>query len=311
METLTKANMPVRPLPHFMTVRMQLSNAIMVLLLILLQACGNSGSRHNESNSWPAALKQGHGTLKALYVPAEGFAYHDASGQLTGVTVDILEDFAVFVLETYGVSVEISFVKENDWSVFYQSITEASDGVIGFGNVTITPERKHTLVFSPPYMTNIASLITHKHAPLLSSPKELGQSFAGRNALAFEGTLHESRLRALTDLYYPEASIVMAHSNDEIIEKLSQEDLYFAYIDLYNFYRAQKRGIPLKRHPAADITGEQFGYIMPLETSWGEVMDAYFQDGEGLLQSARYRDILHTHLGSELANMIIKANQAE
>ncbi len=37
-------------------------------------------------------LKKNYGTLKALYVPAEGFAYRDEQGKLTGVTVELIRD---------------------------------------------------------------------------------------------------------------------------------------------------------------------------------------------------------------------------
>ncbi len=264
-------------------------------------------SNVHAADSWELVSERGYGTLRAMYVPAEGFAYRDEDGRLTGVTVDLLRDFAVFVSDRYDVSLSIEFEEEENWRKFYRMVVDAGDGVIGMGNVTIAEERREELVFSPPYMTNIASLITHADATPLEALNELGTVFAGRTALAFEGTLHEERLHTLTGRYYPGASFQMAGSNDEIIELVSSEDRYFAYIDLYNYWRAADRGLPLQRHEAADEAAERFAYIMPLHTTWETVITEYFEYDAGLTHSDRYRQVMEKHLGVRLARILLDA----
>lgn len=287
-------------------------NLLLIMLLAtvtLLASCSQPGSSIEDGDSWEAVQERGNGTLVALYVPAEGFAYTGSDGRLTGVTVELMRDFGRFVSDTYQVDLDIQFVEETDWGVFYRKMVDAEDGTIGFGNVTITEARKQELVFSPPYMTNIASLITHADAPRLERLQDLGETLAGRSALAFEGTLHEQRLRALTEAWYPEANIEMAGTNDEILERVSAEDHYFAYIDLYNYWRASDRGMPLQRHEVADEAAEEFGYLMPLNTSWDAVITEYFERNGGLIHSSRYRNIMETHLGEDLATVLLKAGQ--
>ncbi|MCC5925640.1 MAG: transporter substrate-binding domain-containing protein [Bacteroidetes bacterium] len=271
-------------------------------------------------DSWTDVQQRGHGTLTAVYVPAEGFAYFPNSltyddttipqtemqeNLLTGVTVELLRDFAVFVRQEYGVDLTLNFVEETNWRTFYADVAASKDGVIGMGNVTITEARRSELAFSLPYMTNIASLITHENAPLLEDLSQMGAVWSGRTALAFEATLHEERLRALTDAYYADAAIELVRSNDEIIDRLSEGDRYFAYIDLYNYWRAAERGAPLKRHPAGDESAEEFGYIMPLGTTWQPVLDAWFNADGGLTSTPRYRAIMEEHLGSVLAGILL------
>ncbi len=258
-------------------------------------------------DSWPEVLEKGYGSLYALYVPAEGFAYVDSDGRLTGVTVELVRDFADFVNEQHGVNLEVDFVEETDWRAFYRQVVEGGDGLIGFGNVTITEERRKELVFSPPYMTNIASLITHRDAPRLERLEDLGRMFAGLTALAFEGTLHEERLRRLIREFGPGLEIRMAHTNDEILELTASGNQYFAYIDLYNYQRAADRGMPLQRHEAGDDPAEQFAYIMPLETSWAGLVEAYFRAEGGLTSTVRYREIMEAHLGEDLAGVLLEA----
>ena len=257
---------------------------------------------------WPQVKERGSGSLTAVYVPAGGFAYHDDDGKLTGVTVELLRVFADFISDRHNVELNLDFVREENWRTFYSDIVDAGDGVIGMGNVTITEQRREELAFSPPYMTNIASLITHRDAPALTHLQDLEAVLAGRTALAFEGTLHEERLRELTGRYYPGARFRMAGSNDEIIDLVSSGDRYFAYIDLYNFWRAADQGLPLQRHQAADEAAEQFGYIMPRGTTWMPVIQEFFEDGNGLISSSRYRSIMKEHLGTRLAEILMEAN---
>ncbi len=280
---------------------------LLPFILLLIVSCSESIEYGDTGDSWPVVKQQGEGVLYALYVPSEGFAYRDKTGELTGVTIDLLNGFADFLYERYEINLEIRFVEETDWTRFYNRIVEGSDGLIGMGNVTITKERKEELTFSPPYMTNIASLISHEDAPELPSLEEISDRFSGRDALAFEGTLHETRLRQIINEYFPEAGIRMAQSNDEIIEIISLEDQFFAYIDIYNYWRAVERGKPLQRHEAGDEAAEQFGYIMPPGTSWEEMITEYFEHNEGLLESEQYRRIMKYHLGNTLAELLFHA----
>ena len=278
-----------------------------VWMIILLSGCSDGRSFSDEGDSWAEVLENGHGTLKALYVPAEGFAYRDEEGRLTGVTVELIRGLADFVHEQHGARLEVQFEKEEDWGLFYRRMVRGGDGLIGFGNVTITEERKNELIFSPPYMSNIASLISYQDVPDLQGFDEMASTFEGMKALAFEGTLHEQRLRQLVMTYHPDAEIHFAASNDEILERVGAGRQYFAYIDLYNYHRASNRGVAIKRHNVADESEEQFGYLMPLGTSWDEVVERYFTHDGGLTKSQRYRDIMEAHLGKDLARMLTDA----
>lgn len=278
-------------------------------LSMLIWSCGEIEEPELAGDSWEDVEETGHGSITALYVPADGFAYKDNQGRLTGVTVEIIQDFAKYLADEHDVVLQLNFVEEEDWSTFYDKIADGNDGLIGFGNVTITEERREELTFSPPYMTNIASLITHESAGELTDFNDMAETFSGLDALAFEGTLHEERLRELIDQHHPDAGMEMAHSNDEIIDKLSAGNDYFAYLDLYNFWRAEEEGAPLKRHEIGDEAEEQFGYIMPPETTWEDIITEYFEHDGGLIHSQRYREIMEMHLGERLAGLLIDAHE--
>jgi len=297
---------------------MSKSVATIILSIILLF----SGCRSDENTvledpseieplTWAAVEEEGHGVLNALYVPAEGFAYAGDNGEPTGFTVALLVDFTRYLAEEYIIMLELNFIEVEDWGNFYYQIAEGKDGMIGMGNVTITEQRREELTFSPPYMTNIASLISHSEASELTCFEEMSSTFEGRDALAFEGTLHEDRLRSLVEQYHPDAEIHFANSNDEIIDRVSESDSYFAYIDIYNYWRAVDRGAELKRHEAADEAAEQFGYIMPPNSTWEPIFTEYFEQDGGLLKTERYRQIMSQHLGERLTELLIEAHREQ
>lgn len=255
-------------------------------------------------DAWSSLQEAGEGEIRVLYVPAEGWAYEDAEGQLTGVTVELMRWFADWVAAEHDVELSVDFVREEDWSLFYERIRDAEAGVFGVGNVTITSERKEELAFSPPYVNNVAVGITHEDIPELGSVEELGEGFEGLTALAFRGTLHEERLRELRDAHAPDLEIAHAESNDEILERVA-EGGYFAYIDAYNYWPAREAGKPLRHHPVLDDPGEQFGVILPRDTEWEAVMEEFFEADGGLQSRRDYRELLEKHLGAEVAELLL------
>ncbi|AXJ00989.1 putative glutamine transport system substrate-binding protein [Cyclonatronum proteinivorum] len=279
-----------------------------LFLVVLFTAC--SEAPRFEGDSFEQVKQRGYGTLTVVYVPAEGFAYIDERGNLTGVTIDIMEEFREFLDVSMGLDITYNFVPVDSFQEFYGDVVQSKGGVFGLGNVTITEARKSELRFSPPYLTNIAVLITNDAIDELGEMSELSQHFAGMNGLAFEGTLHQERIERLISNYIPEASMEFARSNAEILEQLSEREDLFAYIDIYNFWRAAERGKPLRQHTAGDLASERFGIIMPLNSDWQPVISDFFERGVGFRTSNVYRGILERHLGEELTERLESAREA-
>jgi ABC-type amino acid transport substrate-binding protein len=248
--------------------------------------------------------KAGKAEVKVLYVGSTGWAYRDDAGELTGVTVEIMRRFADWAQGEYDLALELAFIEESDWTVFYQRVRDASGGVFGLGNVTITEARREELAFSPAYVTNVAVLISHRDIGLVDEPSDLARGFGKLTALAFADTLHEARLRALAEQYWPTMPLAFSRSNDDILARVA-EGTHFAYIDAYNYYRARQQGAPLHHHPAFDDPGEEFGIIMPLDNDWQPALAKFFHADGGLLNSPWYHELLSSHLGPEVAEILI------
>jgi ABC-type amino acid transport substrate-binding protein len=258
-----------------------------------------------QAPSFSEAVEEGEAEIRVLFVASTGFAGRDESGELTGVTVEILREFGRWVEETRGIDVSVRFEEEGHWPTFYQRVRYSEGGVFGIGNVTITEARRDELAFSPPYLDNVAILMTHEDVPELESLEGIAETFADLTGLLYTGTLHEERVEALREQYFPAMRTATVGSNDGLVSRVASGDGYFGYIDVYNYWAAVERGEPLRHHPVGDDASEQFGVIMPLDSDWIPVMDEFFQRDGGLMESEWYRDLLERHLGGELARLLM------
>ncbi len=321
MLTESEHRPPMRPSPAF-----PIFFVLPLALLLGTSACGpdeadapppdqvGTGSLSETEAAGPAAsvnratfeeaLASGHAALTYFYVPSSGFAYHDPEGRLTGVTAELLRDFARFVANTHGIHVEVEWVEEERWADFYGYVRESEGGAFGIGNVTITDPRGEEVDFSPPYLQNIAVLVTHTDVPELEAIEEIGRAFVGLTALPYPGTLHETRLEAIRENHLPEMTTHPVASNDELVSLIASGEGYVGYMDIYNYWRARENGLPLRRHPVGDDAAEAFGVILPNDSDWTPVMEAFFHEDGGYVESPRYREHLRIHLGEELAGLL-------
>lgn len=284
-----------------------------LICVSLLTSCKSDGkdieilvpAKEIRSDSWAKVSNKGYGEITIYYVPSEGFAYYNDDNELAGVTFDIFKDFTAWVTEHYGFPLHVHYISMESWSEFYDVVKKASSGTFGMGNVTITEARKEEIGFSPPYMTNIAVLVTNESTPELSSLGKIAHEFSNLRGLAFQSTLHEERIKSFKSNGYENLEIDYASSNNQIVNELSTSNTHFAYIDVYNFWRAKLNERPVRHHPVGDESSEQFGYIMPKNSDWEPIFNDFFHETEGYLHTARYRYIMRRHLGEGLATMLM------
>lgn len=253
------------------------------------------------------ARATGEGRVTVVFVSSEGWAYRSADGSPTGATVEILRDFFEWVEEREGIALDVTFEEEAEWARFYRRVRSGKGGVFGLGNVTITDERREELDFSPPYLNNVAVLITHRDVPEVNTMEEAEEAFAGFVAHPFRGTLHEERVNRLRERRIPGLRVIPLDSIEDILAAVSSGPDRLAWVDVYNFWRAQERGIPIRRQPAGDDASETLGFILPRGSDWTPLIHEFFEEGDGFRNSERYRHLLETHLGPGLTALLEEA----
>jgi ABC-type amino acid transport substrate-binding protein len=271
-----------------------------VLLTVLVLILINLGySQNYAGDSWTQAKKKGEGKISLAYVEAFGFVYKDKdNGKLTGVCVDIMNDFIRYVSDKKNVKLTYEFVGDGEsFKGMYDKVKASNGGVFGLGNITITDERKREVKFSPPFITNLAFLITQNDVATLAKMEDLPTTFGKLTAYTAKGTLNEKRINELKQKYYPNMKITLTGSSQETLERITNSSDGFAYLDLAFYLEAVQQRKPVKRHPIGDKASEQFGFIMPLNSDWLPILDEFFKADGGYRNGNEYKSILRKHLG--------------
>lgn len=261
-------------------------------------------------DSWGQIKQVRQGTISLAYVETPSFVYKDINGKLTGICVDIMNDFVKWANDTKNVKLQSKFVGDgSSFRGMYDKVKISTGGVFGLGNITITEERKKEVKFSTPFITNFAILITQTGIPTLAKMDDLSATFASLTAYTAKGTLNEKRVSELKKKYFPAMKVITTTTSQETLEKVFNDPKGFAYLDLAFYLEATQMRKPIKRHPVGDQAAEQFGFLMPINSDWNVLLDEFFKANGGYTTTSRYREILSNHLGETGVKLLQSANK--
>lgn len=255
-------------------------------------------------DTFKSATKSKQAQLIYVYNNSTDFAKENSKGEVSGVLVDLMKEFEDYVEQEYGISLVVDFekIQQDNFAKFLTTIRDANGGVFGLSNTSISEERKAFLQFSKPFISNILVLVTHNNVPHLKTMDEIGQQFSGMKAFSVTSSVYLKRLEKIKSGLYPSMDIVLYKSGLEVIEALAKDNQGFAIVDLLYYFSYFKEGYPIKRHKVGDEPGDDFGIIMPLDSDWKPILDAFF--ATGFLQSSRYREIVSNHLSKSALRLI-------
>ncbi|MFZ6013464.1 MAG: substrate-binding periplasmic protein [Bacteroidota bacterium] len=281
----------------------------LLVFLTLFAASLSIQAQKYTGDTW-AAVKSNKGqTISLAYVETPSFVYKDKDGNLTGICVDIMNDFVEWVNKTKGVKLNSKFVGDgSSFRGMYDNTKSSRGGVFGMGNITITEERKKEVKFSPPIITNFAILVTQSDVPTLNKIEDISKSFADFTAYTAKGTLNEKRINDLKK-HFPGMKVSVQTTSQEVLEKIFTDPKGFAYLDLAFYIEAVQMKKPVKRHAVGDKAAEQFGFIMPSNSDWSPVMEEFFAANGGYLNTSKYKAILRKHLGTAGVKLLQSASK--
>ena len=277
---------------------------------LLLCSITTSFSQNYTGDSWRQVKAGGQGAITLAYVETPSFVYKDNSGKLTGICVDIMNDFVKYVNETKNVKLGSKFTGDGtNFKGMYDKVKSSMGGVFGLGNITITEERKKEVKFSPPFITNFAILITQNSVGTLARFEDMPTTFSKLTAYTAKGTLNDRRISELKQKYFPAMKITYTATSQETYEKVTTDPNGFAYLDLAFYLEAVQEGKSVKRHPVGDKAAEQFGFVMPLNSDWFPLLDEFFKSNGGYTNSQQFKSILSKHLGETGVKLLQSANK--
>ncbi|MEP5610850.1 MAG: transporter substrate-binding domain-containing protein [Cyclobacteriaceae bacterium] len=273
-----------------------------VFLLITILFCQLKAQTTGDSFAEASASKQAR--LSYVYNNATDFAKENKQGVVSGVLVDLMKEFENYVSEEYGITTSVNFVRieQANFAKFLTTVQNAKGGVFGLSNTSISEERKRILQFSPPFLSNITVLVTHKNVPDLISMEAISRQFGSMKAFSVTSSVYLKRLEKIKTLHHPGMEIDYFKSGLDVIEALAKDEQAYAIIDLLYYLGYLQKGYPIKRHKIGDEVGNDFGIIMPLKSDWKPILDEFF--ATGFTKSPRYREIVSTHLSKSALRLI-------
>ncbi len=248
-------------------------------------------------DTYASAKSKGSATWVLTYAEAPGFA-SKKSGQMTGITVDLMKRFEDYVESKTSIDITIEFKANdaNNFTRFLQDVQRSKGGVFGLSNTTITNERKRSFSFSPAYITNIGMIITHNSVPTVNNAEEFAAKFKGLTAVTVKNSTNEQKILALKDKYLPDMQVQYVNSFSEALDIVSNDPKKFTDLDFTYYLAAAQAKKPVKRHPGGDQNTEQFGIIMPKSNDWSPLLTEFMENE--FLNTIEYKKVISDNLGS-------------
>jgi ABC-type amino acid transport substrate-binding protein len=254
-----------------------------------------------DGDSWQKARAAKAGTMMCLWNEAYGIAYKDEQGKLSGVCIDILEDFRLFVKEKYSVDLAIEYRQEKSFANFLTVIGK-SPTLLGVSTVSVTEERKKRFHFSPYFISNPNIIVTHKDAPKLASLKDIPTVYKGFSMKVISGSTHKDIANSVKAKYAPDLTIVEGNASRDIFNEMRTNKTLFTIIDFGEYLGAHKNKFPITRQPANLGTDDKLAFIMGKNTDWEPLWREFLTDQ--YRQSPRYKKIISQNLGLAYLGMI-------
>jgi len=276
-----------------------------IFSLLLISCIVSADAQGFSGDTWASALKSKRATVILTNADLPKFS-ETVNGEGSGICFDIMDDFAAYVQEKYGVSITYVYkpvANTSNFQSFLNAVKASKGGVFGLGDITITEARKKVFEFAPSYFENVAILVTDRSVPDLASLADIPTTFNGMKAVSQRGTTHDKRLKEIREKY-GNFEIVYAESSAGKTEKVLSSSNYFTYIDFPNYLDLFSSRISIKRHSAGDIKGESFGFIMPKGSDWSPIITEFFNSNGGYVKSEAYETILNNNLTPKVVRLI-------
>lgn len=271
-------------------------------LLLLLICISHIGFAQKYSgDSWATVNSKGSGTLGVVYYPQPGLIYEEG-GKIKGVCTEILNDFVAFLQTKYGKKVTVKYLgAENVYSDFLK-VCQTTPDILGVTNVTITEERKKVLKFTPGFLSNEETLVTHKDAPAVESLQKIGTALKGYSAKMVVSSVHIKYIEQIKKNYMPTLEYTTGPSGSEILKEITTNPKLFTILDFTEYVDATRNKLPIKRQNVKVGELQELAFAMSKQTDWDKVW-AEFLTPE-YRKSEKYRKVIATNLGGAYLSML-------
>ncbi|ADR21597.1 hypothetical protein MATR_07720 [Marivirga tractuosa] len=271
-------------------------HSTLIIFLSSLFAIQNYAIAQNEN--WEEALNKKSATLNLHWYVSQPFVYEDNSGNLTGLEVEIFQEFKKYIKTTHQVDVNLNWIESKSFGNILTDIKNSKEpNCFGVSAFSITKERKEIIKFTQAYLSDVAVLVSSEGTPIVRTLEEINNLMSEMTAVTIEGTTYEKFLNNLEEQFSLDFKTMYIKSDENILDAISQAENRFGFIDLPIYLMLIKNGGNLTRQNFFTVKGKGYAFIMPKSSSWDTVFNEFLDDPKS---KAKLADIAAKYLGLEL-----------
>lgn len=250
---------------------------------------------------------QGSDSLIVNYYENFPYAYSEG-GKLKGIEIDIIEEYVTWLKQKKNTSLIVSYVPYKEFGPFYSAVKAGRPNVIGLGSVTINKEREKDVLFSPPYLQNVAVLITagRVNTAKVKNKEEVLKTLGGLNAIVVNKSTHVNYINDIKTAYLPTLKINTTESQSNVLEGIVSDNKMFGYVDIIAYWSFLKSNPSkfLKIQKVFNEPKEYLGVVMPKNSAQAANLSEFFESGFGFTSTKVYHQILEKYLGYEIIESV-------
>ena len=252
----------------------------------------------SQNGSWEEAKKKKSATLDLYWFVSQPFIYKDKSDKLTGLEVEIFQEFKKHLESTHQIDLSLNWIESKSFDNILTDI-EGSKNPNSFGvsAFSITEERRKKINFTQAYLSDVVVLVSSEGSPIVRKLEEINNLMKDMTAVTIKGTTYEKFLNNLKNQFKLNFKTKYINSDENILDAISQKENRFGFIDLPIYLMLIKNGGNLTRQNFFTIKGNGYAFIMPKKSDWTDVFNDFLQDPK---TKAKVADISAKYLGLEL-----------
>ncbi len=268
--------------------------------IVLLLLSSHSLTLYANGDAWEKIVREKKGTVEFYWYP-NNVVIENSLDIIDGVEHDLARAFINYVNEKYDVQIELRWIETNSFGEVLQTVRQGNGGTFGSSSISITPQRKTYFNFTPPYLADVAVMITNASLPIALTEDELKQTLQGNTAISITNTTLVESLKNLRAHLNVDFNIDFVRNSGNIIDRISNQSNSFGYIDIANFLVAIENNSRVRRQFFYPVKLEGLAMIFPKNSDWTIPVDAYFTSSQ--FENDKHQ-IIQKYLGSNATEII-------
>ncbi|WP_462249751.1 ATP-binding protein [Ekhidna sp.] len=261
---------------------------------------------HANGDAWKKIIVEKQGTVEFYWYP-NNVVVENSLDIIDGVEHDLARAFIVYLNNKYEIDIDLKWIETNSFGEVLETVKNGSGGTFGSSSISITSERKNYVNFTPPYLADVAVLITNSELPIALTENELKNVLQGKTAISISNTTLVESLESLRKDLAVGFDIEFVRNSGNIIDRIANRQNSFGYIDIANFLVAIDNNASIRRQFFYPVKLEGLAMIFPQGSDWVEPVNDYFASQQFEIDK---HEIIQKYLGANATEIIERISKS-